>query len=253
MLALLFIALAIPGLIQAEIDQRIVGGENANIANHPYQCSLRNVGTHTCGCVLISATRALTAAHCGGGATSSYSVLAGTSERTVQTCATCALRNPVTNVVRHPNFANNPAVGYPNDIAILWFYSIAKNTNIDYIEMATSSDGSFVGQSCVVTGWGRQTAGGTLPTTLQDGKMTVTSNADCIAVWGANRIRDDQLCAIESSTAVCGGDNGGPIVCGGKLAGIFSWGEANCSTAFPAVFARISSYVDWVNGPHTSN
>jgi len=245
MLALLLISLAIPGFITA--DSRIIGGDNANIANHPWMASLRNAGGHTCGAVLTSGTRAVTAAHCGGGATSAYSILAGTSDRTVQTCASCALRNPLTNVVRHPNFSNNPSVGYPNDIAVLWFYNIAKNVNIDYIDMAMPSDGNFDGTSCVISGWGRQVTGGALPNTLQEGRMTVSSNAECIATWGANRIREDQLCAISSSVTVCGGDNGGPIVCDGKLAGVFSWGEANCSPNFPSVFARVSSYYDWIN------
>jgi len=244
MLALILLSLIIPDLSSA--DLKVVGGGNANIANHPWQVSLRNANSHTCGAVLISGTRAITAAHCGGSATSSYSVLAGTTDRTVQTCADCALRNPVTGFVRHPLFANNPSAGYPNDIAVIWFYNIAKNSNIDYVVMTMAGDGTMEGAVCSISGWGRTMAGGPLPTTLQQGMLTVIPNADCITTWGANRIRPEQMCAQGSTTSVCGGDNGGPLVCGGKLAGIWSWGEANCSPQYPSVFIRISSYYDWI-------
>ena len=46
----------------------VIGGSNANIANHPWVASLRNTATHVCGAVLIGNTRAVTAAHCGGSA-----------------------------------------------------------------------------------------------------------------------------------------------------------------------------------------
>ena len=48
-----------------ETGQQIIGGTNANIANYPYQLSLRT-SAHICGASLISATRAVTAAHCIG-------------------------------------------------------------------------------------------------------------------------------------------------------------------------------------------
>jgi secreted trypsin-like serine protease len=227
-------------------DMRVVGGSNANVANHPWMASLRINNNHACGAVLISATRALTAAHCGGGATSSYSILAGTSERTVQTCATCALRNPIQAIARHPGFINNPSAGYPDDLATVWFYSIADNTNIRYIEMAQPADGNFEGIDCVVSGWGRQEPGGDLPTTLQEAAMTVVSNARCIEVWSTSRIREEQICAEAPGVSVCGGDQGGPLVCNGKLAGVYSWGEASCGPAYPAVFIRVSSYYDWI-------
>jgi secreted trypsin-like serine protease len=242
--ALIFVCFALPAFAFAE--KRIIGGTNANIADHPWQASLRNADVHTCGAVLISATRALTAAHCGGSATTAYSILAGTSERTVQTCATCALRKPVTAIVRHPSFSNNPSAGYPNDIAVIWFNSIATNVNIAYIDLAQATDGDFVDSVCTVTGWGRQEAGGSLPTTLQEASMTVISNITCMETWSSNRIRPEQLCAVDNDVAVCGGDNGGPLVCGGLLAGVFSWGEANCSPTFPSVFVRVSSYYDWI-------
>jgi len=223
----------------------VVGGDNANIANHPWQASLRNSGNHVCGAVLITSTKAVTAAHCGGGAIAAYEVVAGTTERTEQTCATCAMR-PALTFARHPNFANNPAVGYPNDIGVVSFYSIAHNVNIQYATMATDEDGDFVGASSIVTGWGRQTAGGPLPTTLQEGALTVVSNEECVRTWGAQRINDGHVCAVADTVSFCGGDDGGPLVSGEHFIGIASWNEASCSPNFPAVFSRISFFRDWI-------
>lgn len=225
---------------------KVIGGSNANIANNPWQASLRNNANHACGAVLISATRALTAAHCGGSAINVYSLLSGTTDRTVTVCQTCSLRSPIVDFIRHPGFVNNPSAGYPNDIAAVWFYSIATNVNIQYIELAQPTDGDFTGASCVVSGWGRQAASGTLPTTLQAGSMSVISNDQCIEVWGATRIQGAHICASDPNVSACGGDNGGPLVCGGKLAGVFSWGEATCSPQYPSVFIRVSSYYDWI-------
>ena len=45
-------------------ESRIIGGAEENIANYPHQASLRFSGSHTCGCVVMSANKVLTAAHC---------------------------------------------------------------------------------------------------------------------------------------------------------------------------------------------
>jgi len=226
---------------------RVIDGTNANIANHPYQASLRLLSQHTCGAVLISNTQAITAAHCGGGSLASYSVLAGTTDRTVDVCATCALRNPLTNFIRHADFANNPTLGYPNDIGIAVFFSIATNVNIRYASLATENDGDFAGASCIISGWGRQVSGGQLPTSLQEGSMAVLTNEECAAQWGAGRISPDHLCARGTNNAACGGDNGGPLVCGGLVSGIFSWGDASCTPSLASVFVRVSRYEAWIN------
>ena len=47
------------------------------------------------------------------------------------------------------------------------------------------------------------------------------------------------------------GDSGGPFVCkeGGKfvLRGAVSWGHSQCRTDHYTVFARISSFIGWIN------
>jgi len=48
------------------MDLKIVGGSDADIANHKHQLSLRASESHVCGASLISAFQAVTVAHCGG-------------------------------------------------------------------------------------------------------------------------------------------------------------------------------------------
>ena len=49
----------------------------------------------------------------------------------------------------------------------------------------------------------------------------------------------------------CQGDSGGPFVCEEKgkwvLRGAVSWGNSKCKTNYYTVFARVSSFIDWIN------
>ncbi|KAJ7382092.1 hypothetical protein OS493_037061 [Desmophyllum pertusum] len=59
------------------------------------------------------------------------------------------------------------------------------------------------------------------------------------------------VCAGGQGKGGCQGDSGGPFVCqeGGKwiLRGAVSWGHSRCRTDHYTVFARVSSYIDWIN------
>jgi pancreatic elastase II len=223
-----------------EVSQFIVGGSNANIANHPHQVSLRQ-GSHICGASMIGATRAVTAAHCIGSGASTYSVLVGTTDRTVTSCATCQLRT-CNLATRHPSYNEN-ANGYPNDIAVLGFPSISTNANVGYISLASSGD--FAGASCVITGWGLMSAGGSPPAILQQASMTVMTNSACANTWGTS-INSGHICITAPSASSCNGDSGGPLVCSGLLAGATSWGVSDCSPAYPSVYTRITVFRSWI-------
>jgi len=243
---LILLGLVLPAMSR-EITTHVVGGSNSNIANHPHQLSLRASNSHSCGASLISNTRAVTAAHCGGSAIGTYSLLGGTTDRTVTNCATCRLFNP-NLFTRHPNFVNNGNQGYPNDVAVLGFASQAYNANFNRIVMAQSSDGNYAGVACVITGWGRTSATSALPATLQQATMTALTNAACASSWSSAQINNGHICVSAPSSSACSGDSGGPLVCSGKLAGATSWGQAQCSPSYPSVYTRISYFYAWITG-----
>jgi len=242
----IFAFLFVTASCDPQVGQNVVGGGNANIATYPWQISQRVNNGHSCGASLISGVKAVSAAHCGGGALASYSILTGTSDRTVTNCGTCALRS-LTAFTRHPNYSS--AGGYPNDIAVQrWSANIPTNGNTGYIAMATTNDSNFAGLNCVITGWGRTNVGvsGSLPTILQAGTMTVMTNAACTNVWG-NSINSGHICVTSTTVSSCNGDSGGPLVCSGRLAGATSWGNNTCNPNQPSIYSRISSFRAWID------
>ena len=60
-------------------------------------------------------------------------------------------------ILQHPNFVNIGAVGFPNDIATMyWADGMAENgANVVYADLATADDGDFADAECALSGWGR--------------------------------------------------------------------------------------------------
>jgi secreted trypsin-like serine protease len=241
---MILLALVLPAVMGRQISQFVVGGSTTNIANHPHQLSMRYSSSHSCGASLISTTRAVCAAHCGGSAISYYSILGGTSDRTDTSSSTSVLRNLV-SFIRHPSYDEN-ANGYPNDVAVLTFSAVTTNSNLQPISLATSSSGDFAGYSCVITGWGKTSSTSSLPIYLQQASMTVMTNSACASSWGSSYINSGHICLTSSTASACNGDSGGPLVCSGVLAGATSWGRSDCSPAAPSVYTRVSYFYNWI-------
>ena len=106
-------------------------------------------------------------------------------------------------------------------------------------------------------GWGRTVGGGDLSNVLQQAMLPVQRHKRCRKV---NSVlgpvhKKSMICAGSgkaNQAGGCQGDSGGPFVCqeGGRwvLRGAVSWGHRMCTTEHFTVFARVSSYKDWIDG-----
>lgn len=103
-------------------------------------------------------------------------------------------------------------------------------------------------------GWGRTSGGGPAADILQQAVVPVVSTDDCRQKYGNIIDQSAHLCAGEgkaSGSGGCNGDSGGPLVCeqAGRwfLHGAVSFGQQYCPTTYYTVFARVTSYINWIN------
>ncbi|XP_067667949.1 fibrinolytic enzyme, isozyme C-like [Haliotis asinina] len=260
MKSLLILCLSV-AVVGADVASHIVGGSDAKPNSWQWQGSLRKRRssgeiTHTCGCSLLGSRWALTAAHCVDDATlgvGDYRVVFGghrLSDETgfVQTVG-------VSKFVIHPGWRPNQS-GFPNDIALIQFDTdVVMNSAVMPANLVDDNDGDFAGESnCFITGWGK-TAGSNagLPDILQQAPTNVISYNECRSRIGSS-VRSDHICAFDYNgvTGGCNGDSGGPLVCQKSgsnqytLLGAASWVISGCVTSYPTVYARASSYLQWI-------
>jgi len=248
------------------LDKRIINGAVADLYSHPYIVSLQTYTrgswfqpggwSHICGGSLIADDWVLTAAHCvdsvsnlnnirvEAGAMNLY-VTPNSYEQTVG----------VAQIIVHAGWDTN-GQGLPNDIALMRLSSkVTVNKNV---QIATLSDGnlSFLGQDCVLAGWGMTSTDtdGQLASELKEVSITKISSSQCNYLWGGG-ITNFHICVHDASPpagdrpSACMGDSGGPMMCGpghNILAGVTSWGESTCSGTLPSVYTRVSAYRGWI-------
>ncbi|OWR45815.1 chymotrypsin protease [Danaus plexippus plexippus] len=86
---------------------------------------------------------------------------------------------------------------------------------------------------------------------LSSVSLTIISNEECSAIY-PGYIQDSHICTIGNNTgSTCHGDSGGPLAVKihGKsiLVGATSFGSnTGCEKGYPAVYTRITSFVDWI-------
>ena len=80
--------------------------------------------------------------------------------------------------------------------------------------------------------------------------LTVAACRAAHTPGNAQFVFETSLCAAANSNqGTCMGDSGGPLISGGNVIGLVSWGIA-CATGFPDTYARVSSFRSWIVG-HT--
>ncbi|XP_053676933.1 chymotrypsin-2-like [Anopheles nili] len=219
---------------------RVVGGEVAANGSAPYQVSLQiPAWGHNCGGSLLNKRWVLTAAHClVGNEPSGLVVLVGTN----------SLKEggqfyKVDKLFYHSRY-NSPQ--FHNDIGLVRLEKPVEFSNlvqsIEYSEKAVP-----VNATVRLTGWGRTSAGGSVPTMLQSLNVVTLSNEECKAKSGnPENVDVGHVCTLtKAGEGACNGDSGGPLVYEGKLVGVVNFGVP-CGLGYPDGFARVSYYHDWV-------
>jgi len=180
--------------------------------------SLRINGTHMVYGVILSPTKILVPAHSVGGAISQYTVLAGSTDRTITNCGTCQMR-AVTSVIRHPSFNNNG--GYANDVAIVHVPALTFNASVYGSNIATNFS-TAPGTQFIQIGFGTN---GSNHNHLQ---TTVSSPWTLATMAGYTYTPGDFVTASVDTT----------------INGMINYYQSANQTQ---VYTNLSSYVTWIN------
>lgn len=237
-------------------SERIIGGEDAAPDEFPWMVALLDANTDNardaqfCGGSLIRPGWVLTAAHCVEGEQSEgVDVLLGR----VDLEGNGGERIDVSRIVVHPDY--DDASVYP-DLALLELSEDSAQTPVGLVTPGSGLDSA--GTVATTTGWGvTDVDTGDTATILQKVDVPVVTHAACAEAYGDGDegvVEEAMICAglPEGGKDSCQGDSGGPLfVSGGQdgqwvQSGITSWGNGCALPDFPGVYARISTYTDWI-------
>lgn len=243
----------------AQADPRIVGGQEADPGEWPWQVALVQSGGDTyngqfCGGSLIAANWVLTAAHCVYTSdTGDLDVVAGIHD--LVTPDPGFVRVQLAEIIVHTGWDNGTK---DNDVALLRLATpiperagSASQLPIQYVHLVAGAIGPLTGATTTVTGWGNRTPGGSdYPARLHEVEVLVIANGDCSGAY--SNLTDNMLCAgvPGGGKDSCQGDSGGPLVYNNsgewQQAGIVSFGIGCAEADYPGVYTRVSRYVDWI-------
>ena len=259
-------------------QNKIVGGDDANILDHPWQVAVEYNGPDFgsyCGGSIIGDSWVLTAAHCvdGSGSASSYTIHAGSSNN----WASGGESYNVIQVISHPAYDDQ---WLHNDIALIQIEgSFNFSENIASINLISASDVEAGLQNpgilAMSTGWGVSTSeylnDSIAASTLQMIEVPIVSNeVACGDSTDPNGFSGNYPCLLglelelyNESTIYAGdlengglsaasGDSGGPLVVANMdntdwlLIGVTSGGYTPGMPQYPMGYTTISNYLEWI-------
>ena len=229
---------------------RIVGGQETEVNEYPWQVGLANTGSNWpwCGGTVINKQWVMTAAHCTSGKSpSSIQVLL--RKHNLHSDSN-QIRADVVQIVNHPSY--NSGTQLSHDFSLLKLSSPLDFTDNRVAPACLPSGGDFVDVPAIVSGWGTTSSGGSQPNALRDVTVETMSNAECKGDYGQSKIDASMICADVDAGGKdsCQGDSGGPLVTdvGGRynLIGVVSWGYGCAVQGRPGVYSRITYVSDWI-------
>ncbi|MEU8923379.1 serine protease [Kitasatospora sp. NPDC048545] len=243
----------------AEAQRRVVGGNAASTADHPWIVALasrQQFGSgrsgQFCGGALVSPTKVVTAAHCffeeakGRVDRPGLKVIVGRDDMRGTSGREVAVRS----VWIHPDYS---FAANMNDVAVLTLGESQGSRPV--VELVGQGEAApyEAGTTAQVYGWGDTTGRGDYSPVLRGVDVAMVPDETCAHAYpgGPDGKFDARgmVCAGEEKGGkdACQGDSGGPLVVGGRLVGLVSWGTGCAEAAHPGVYTRLSTVVDAVH------
>ncbi|MZF89346.1 trypsin-like serine protease [Streptomyces sp. SID5643] len=261
------------GTAPSTIDPKIIGGTETTLSSAPWMAQLwyhddrdtPETGDDVsffCGGAVVAPTKILTAAHCLRNDNRDYNwqahgaVVTGTAQLpTTDSSGATDLHGGTATAVQRQWWqwgydpVDREVAKYESDLGML---TLAVPVKATPIRMVTHGDTASyaAGTQAKLYGWGRTTSTGQdLSPTLRTATLTLRSDSTCSGVYDTAFAPGRMVCAGTQSgtdtgtTAACNGDSGGPLIVGGRIAGVVSWGTKDCVTqGYYSVFTRMSAY-----------
>ncbi|XP_006037530.1 mast cell protease 3-like [Alligator sinensis] len=150
----------------------------------------------------------------------------------------------VQDIIPHENYNRRTK---ENDIMLLQLARKAKITKtVDLIRLPQANNVLKPGPTCSVAGWGRTGVHIIRPSNkLQEVDLKMGDVEQCRRLYSSFN-STLMICMGDSRDKKSSfkGDSGGPLVCKGIAQGIVSFGKH--SGIPPAVYTRVSAYIDWI-------
>ncbi|EDL85331.1 rCG52171 [Rattus norvegicus] len=228
---------------------RIIGGQEAEVGEFPWQVSIQENDHHFCGGSILSEWWILTVAHC------FYSQELSPTELTVRVgtndLTTSPMELQVTNIIRHKDFKRH---SMDNDIALLLLANpLTFNEQTVPICMPLQPTPPSW-QECWVAGWGTTNSADkeSMNMDLMKVPMRITDWKECLQLFPS--LTTNMLCASygNESFDACQGDSGGPLVCNQESdgrwyqVGIISWGKSCGQKGSPGIYTVLANYILWI-------
>ncbi|KAI4458506.1 polyserase-related [Holotrichia oblita] len=235
-------------------NDRIVGGEEVDIADYPYQVAVYWNDRFICGGSIISEDLVVTAAHCIR-PNGDYSIRVGSGSFKSGGEVYQIDRK---NIIVNEQF-NLEKVDY--DIALLRASQsiFSGNTVAKPVALPSSGQQPAAGKLAKISGWGsRIPRPGRLSECcwsrssddqLNAAEVPIVEQSVCQEHYNPIEITDRMICAGYPGIGgkdSCQGDSGGPMVVDGVLVGVVSWGRGCADKRFPGVYSNVAVLRDWI-------
>ena len=180
--------------MKAPLNDKIIGGGEADPNEWPWQLSVQIDGQHSCGGVVFSEDFVLTAAHCVSNADLSKLTIVAAEHNLAEESGdeqTVA----VAEITVHPDFDGHD---YVNDIALL---RLAEPLDIDeYLVNSVcipDQGDDFSDMTATITGWGfTEEGGGQFSDVLMEAEVTTFTDSKCRNMgYNPDFIYDQHICA----------------------------------------------------------